>query len=88
MKLAKKKLTFFRYIGGKHFLAKLIVELIPEHEIYVEPFLGAGHVFSAKERSRTEVLNDANSKIANLFYCVAFHYKEFWSKEDVNFLGS
>jgi DNA adenine methylase len=80
MKLAKKKLTFFRYIGGKHFLAKLIVELIPEHEIYVEPFLGAGHVFFAKERSRTEVLNDANSKIANLFYCVAFHYKEFWSK--------
>jgi DNA adenine methylase len=80
MKLAKKKLTFFRYIGGKHHLAKLIVELIPEHEVYVEPFVGAGHVFFAKERSRIEVLNDANSKIANLFYCVAFHYREFWSK--------
>jgi DNA adenine methylase len=80
MKPAKKKLTFFPYIGGKHFLAKLIVELIPEHEIYVEPFVGAGHVFFAKERSKTEVLNDADSKIANLFYCVVFHYKEFWSK--------
>jgi DNA adenine methylase len=80
MKLAKKKLTFFAYIGVKHRLAKLIVELIPEHEIYVEPFVGAGHVFFAKEKSRIEVLNDANSKIANLFYCVAFHHKEFWSK--------
>lgn len=80
MKPAKKKLTFFPYIGGKHHLAKLIVELIPEHEIYVEPFAGAGHVFFTKERSRVEVLNDANSKIANLFYCVAFHSSEFWSK--------
>jgi len=80
MKPAEKKLTFFPYIGGKHYLAKLIVELIPEHEIYVEPFVGAGHVFFAKERSRIEVLNDADSKIANLFYCVAFHFNEFWSK--------
>ena len=75
-----KKLTFFPYIGGKHYLAKLIVELIPEHEIYVEPFAGAGHVFFTKERSSVEVLNDADSKIANLFYCVAFHHSEFWSK--------
>jgi DNA adenine methylase len=80
MKLAKKKLTFFPYIGGKHRLAKFIVELIPEHEIYVEPFVGAGHVFFTKERSKIEVLNDADSKIANLFYCVAFHFNEFWSK--------
>ncbi len=80
MKPAEKKLTFFRYIGGKSILSKLIVELIPEHEIYVEPFVGAGHVFFAKERSKIEVLNDADSKIANLFYCVAFHYKEFWSR--------
>jgi len=80
MKLAKKKLTFFQYIGGKHYLAKLIVELIPEHEVYVEPFVGAGHVFFAKERSKIEVLNDADSRIANLFYCVAFRYKEFWER--------
>lgn len=80
MKQAEKKLTFFPYIGGKHLLAKLIVELIPEHEIYVEPLTGAGHVFFTKERSKVEVLNDADSKIANLFYCVAFHFKEFWSK--------
>jgi len=83
MKSAKKKLTFFRCIGGKHWLAKLIVELIPEHEIYVEPFVGAGHVFFAKERSKTEVLNDADSKIANLFYCVTFHYKEFLGEVQV-----
>ncbi|ADO45276.1 hypothetical protein Hydth_0880 [Hydrogenobacter thermophilus TK-6] len=40
MKPAKKKLTFFPYIGGKHHLAKLIVELIPEHEIDVDSAVG------------------------------------------------
>jgi len=80
MKRVKEKLTFFPYIGGKHRLAKFIVELIPEHEIYVEPFVGAGHVFFTKERSKIEVLNDADAKIANIFYCVAFHYKEFWNR--------
>ncbi|NQT07559.1 DNA adenine methylase [Candidatus Bathyarchaeota archaeon] len=31
---------------------------IPRHRVYVEPFVGAGHVFWAKEPAEVEVIND------------------------------
>jgi len=44
--------------GGKRLLVKEILPLIPPHRVYVEPFVGAGHVFWAKEPSEVEVIND------------------------------
>lgn len=44
--------------GGKHRLATAIVRRIPPHRIYVEPFLGAGHVFWSKEPAEIAVIND------------------------------
>jgi DNA adenine methylase len=76
----KKPVTFFSYVGGKYNLAKIIVKLMPPHKRYVEPFVGSGKVLFAKEPSEIEVINDADKKIANLFYCVAFHFDEFWNK--------
>jgi DNA adenine methylase len=76
----KKPLCFFPYIGGKHLMSKVIVKLMPPHRIYVEPFAGAANVFFAKEPSEIEVLNDADKKIANVYYCVAFHFQDFWEK--------
>ena len=76
----KKPITFFPYIGGKHILSKTIVKLMPPHKRYVEVFAGSAKVLFAKEPSEMEVINDADKKIANLFYCVAFHFDEFWNK--------
>ena len=76
----KKPVCFFKYIGGKHLMSKVIVKLIPPHKIYVEPFAGSAKVFFAKEPSEIEVLNDADKKIANLFYCMAFHFQDFWER--------
>lgn len=44
--------------GGKRLLVKEILLRIPPHRVYVEPFVGAGHVFWAKEPSEVEVIND------------------------------
>ncbi len=44
--------------GGKRRLVKRILSRIPPHRVYVEPFVGAGHVFWAKEPSKVEVIND------------------------------
>jgi DNA adenine methylase len=53
---------------------------MPTHKKYVEVFAGSAKVLFAKEPSEIEVINDADKKIANLFYCVAFHFDEFWNK--------
>jgi DNA adenine methylase len=62
--------TPLTYYGGKQRLAARIVSLIPEHRIYVEPFVGGGAVFFAKEPSPVEVINDINSELVN-FYAYA-----------------
>lgn len=49
-----------------------ILPLMPEHDIYVEPFFGGGAVFWAKEPSKTEIVNDVNMNIVN-FYEVLKH---------------
>lgn len=83
--MSKKKLNFFPYIGGKGRLADTIIKLIPEHKIYVEPFGGSGKVLLNKPLSKIEVYNDADLRLSNLFYVVAFKFKEF--EEKVNRLA-
>lgn len=46
------------YFGGKTRLAQRIVELLPGHQHYVEPFAGSLAVLLAKKPSRMETVND------------------------------
>jgi DNA adenine methylase len=62
------KNPFLKYHGGKWLLAPKIVSLFPPHRSYVEPFGGGGAVLLYKERSHTEVYNDLDEDIVNLFY--------------------
>lgn len=59
--------------GGKTRLLKWILPLIPRHVCYVEPFAGGLAVLLAKERSRLEVINDANGDLIRFYRCVRFH---------------
>lgn len=49
--------TPISYYGGKQKLAGKIVELIPAHNLYAEPFIGGGAVYFKKEPSNVEVIN-------------------------------
>jgi DNA adenine methylase len=60
----------FSYYGGKQKLAKEIIQLIPDHIIYCEPFAGGAAVFFGKKPSELEILNDTNKELIN-FYRVA-----------------
>ncbi|GIJ96546.1 DNA methyltransferase [Capnocytophaga stomatis] len=44
-----------------------ILPLIPQHQIYVEPFFGGGAVFWAKEPAKNEIINDFNANVVNFY---------------------
>ena len=56
-----------RYHGGKWRIAPWIVEHLPPHRMYVEPFGGAASVLMRKPRAPFEVYNDLDDEIVNLF---------------------
>ena len=57
----------FQYFGGKSKMIAKLLPLLPQHQVYVEPFCGAASLFFAKEPSLVEVLNDLNGDVINVF---------------------
>jgi DNA adenine methylase len=56
-----------RYHGGKWRLAPWIIQHLPPHTTYVEPFGGGGSVLLRKPRAHAEVYNDMDGEIVNVF---------------------
>lgn len=59
-----------KYPGSKWNIARQIVELVPEHHSYVEPYFGSGAVLFNKPPSNIETANDLDSDVTNLFRCI------------------
>jgi DNA adenine methylase len=59
--------TPITYYGGKQKLLKTIVEKIPSHTLYCEPFIGGAAVFFGKPQSEVEVINDTNKELMNFY---------------------
>lgn len=65
------------WIGGKTRLVADILPLFPPHACYVEPFAGAAGILFAKEPAKSEVLNDVNGDLVNLYRVIQHHLEEF-----------
>jgi DNA adenine methylase len=55
------------WYGGKYYLAKWIIEQMPPHRVYVEPFGGMANVLLKKQPSEVEIYNDLDGRVVNFF---------------------
>lgn len=62
--------ALLRYFGGKWAIAPWVLQHLPPHRIYVEPFGGAASILLRKPRSRIEVYNDLDEEIVGIFRVV------------------
>lgn len=60
----------FRYPGGKFYARRLILEMLPQHTIYCEPFAGGASIFFAKPPAHRSLLNDLDSEVINTLVCI------------------
>jgi len=59
--------TPLSWIGGKSRLKRKLVTMFPPHDIYIEPFLGAGHLLFWKKPSEQEWVCDKNNLLINFW---------------------
>lgn len=57
----------FAYYGGKVRISQWIIDHMPAHRVYLEPFFGSGAVFFAKSPATHEVINDLDDVIITFF---------------------
>lgn len=71
-----------RYHGGKFRIADWIVSFFPDHAGYLEPFGGGASVLMRKKRVGTEVYNDLDGDVVNLFRVLRNHdmAAELWHR--------
>jgi DNA adenine methylase len=79
-----KRLSWLGYYGGKYRLSPEIVELMPSHRCYVEPYCGGAAVFFAKPKQQSnnhkEVLNDIDRGLTTLYKVCRDHPQEFYRR--------
>jgi len=73
---AKQRPRTVPYPGGKTSLAPWIVEHLPAHECYVEPFAGSAAVLARKERSTVEVANDSDEMLIRAYRTIRSEFDE------------
>lgn len=57
----------FRYAGGKFYARKLILQHIPFHKNYCEPFAGGASIFFAKPKAVQSHLNDLDEELMRVY---------------------
>ena len=70
MKTLAKLRPAVKWHGGKAYLARKIVSMLPVHKTYVEPFAGGLSVLLNKPRSAREIVGDLNADLIGFYRCL------------------
>lgn len=62
----KLKQPFYR-TGGKTKICEELINYMPPHKTYVEPFIGGGSIFCNKAKADLNIINDLDKNIFNLW---------------------
>ena len=62
--------AILRYPGAKWRIADFILQHMPKHHSYLEPFFGSGAVLFRKVPAPIETINDINGDVVNLYQVV------------------
>jgi DNA adenine methylase len=69
-----------KLIGAKSRIRGWLYQFFPEHETYIEPFLGSGTVLIGKPPAAGEIASDLNYYVINFFKVLQDNPEEFWSQ--------
>jgi DNA adenine methylase len=72
-----------RRLGNKTKIAAKIQAYFPPHDLYIEPFFGAGGMFFNKPLARHNMLNDIDSDVYNLFWVLLERKEELISALEI-----
>lgn len=75
-----------KYPGGKYPIANWIVGQMPEHVVYVEPFVGGGSVFLSNDKSKIDLLYDIDPDVVQVWQVLrAFPRELSWALRLVSY---
>jgi DNA adenine methylase len=74
---------FLCRVGSKRDIADKLISMFPDHDVYVEPFVGGGAVFFKKEPSKIEVINDLDKGVINTYKTIK-KIKKYNFRKDLN----
>jgi DNA adenine methylase len=70
-------MMILKYQGSKYRFIDRYFKYIPNHKLYVEPFLGSGTMFLNKDLAHYSLLNDIDYLIYNFFKCLNSDKEKF-----------
>ena len=67
----------FRYPGNQIYALDILLLLVPEHHIFVEPFCGGASEFFAKKKVKENWLNDIDKELIETYIIIRDQPEEF-----------
>ncbi len=76
------------WIGGKSQSCQKIVDIMPEHDCYLEVFAGGLWTFFRKSPSKVEIINDVNTELINFYRVIQRQCDKFKEREKYELYSS